>query len=255
MSNTFFGMAGKVVLITGAKRGLGRSYALAFAAAKVDVAICDQTLDDGQLEAVADEIKQLGQRALVMQVDVSCKNEVNNMVKTVVDELGQIDILVNNAGISLPGSLFDTEEDVWDRTIDTNLKGCYLFCQAVGRVMVERKQGVIINIASELVFRVKPDNVAYIASKAGVIALTRVLARELGQYNIRVNALAPGAVKTPMTENLFSDPAAVKEALPDYPLGRMGEVDDITGAALFLASEGAGWMTGHTLVVDGGSTA
>ena len=255
MSSPVYDMMGKVALITGAKGGLGEAYALAFARAGGDVAICDQILDDGKLEEVANKIRQLGQRALAMKVDVSIKNDVNNMVKVVINELGKIDILVNNAGIFPRGSLFETEEDIWDKAIDTNLKGCYLFCQAAGQMMAERKQGVIINVASELAFRVVPNCVAYIASKAGVVALTRVLARELGQYNIRVNALAPGLVKTPMTEYFFGDSVAVKGSLPNFPLGRMGEVDDITGAALFLASEGARWMTGQTLIVDGGSTA
>lgn len=255
MSIPVFTMTGNVALITGGRTGIGRAFALAFANAGADVAICSRTDEGGELEGVADQIRKIGQRALAVKADVSRRIDVENMVKKIVGEFGGIDILINNAGISPRCPLLETEEELWDKTIDINLKGCYLCSRAVGKIMVEQKRGNIINIASELVFRVEPNRAAYIASKAGIIMFTKVLAREWGRYNIRVNAIAPGLVNTRMSEYFFSDPDAVKAALPNYPLGRLGEPDDIVYSALFLASDGARFMTGHTIVVDGGSTA
>jgi NAD(P)-dependent dehydrogenase (short-subunit alcohol dehydrogenase family) len=248
-------MAGKVALITGGRTGLGRAFALAFAESGADVAICSRTNEGGKLEAVTDEIRKLGRRALAIKADVSHKTDVENMVKKTVAELGDIDILINNAGISVRSlclSLLETEEEVWDKVIDINLKGSYLCSQAVGRLMAERKKGVIINIASDAGFKALPFLGVYCISKAGIIMLTRVLARELGSYNIRVNAIAPSVVKTPMTKARLSKAGAVEVESVNYPLGRIGETDDIIGAALFLASDATSWITGHTLLVDGG---
>jgi NAD(P)-dependent dehydrogenase (short-subunit alcohol dehydrogenase family) len=245
-------MTGKVALITGGRRGIGKALALGFAQAGADVAICSRTIEGGELEAVADEIKKLGRRALAIRADVSRRPDVENMVKRTVTELGAIDILINNAGTTVRGWLLETDEDVWDEIIDTNLKGCYLCSQAVGRIMVEQQRGNIINIASIAGLKPMPFRTANSISKAGVIMLTRVLARELGKYNVRVNAIAPGTVRTPLNESWISDPEFVDSRLPYIPLGRFGEVNDIAGAALFLASDAASWITGHTIVVDGG---
>ena len=244
-------MTGKVVLITGGRTGMGRAFALAFAKAGADVAICSRTNEGDGLEAVAEEIRKLGQHALAIKADVSRKNDVENMVKKTIAELGDIDVLINNAGILARGPLLETEEDIWDKLIDTNLKGCYLCSQAVGRAMVKRKKGNIINIASIAGLKPIPLRTAYAISKAGVIMLTRVLARELGSYNIRVNAIAPGTIRTQMSEALISGPEA-PEILANISLGRFGETNDVIGAALFLASDAASWITGHTLLIDGG---
>jgi len=244
-------MTGKVVLITGGRTGMGRAFALAFAKAGADVAICSRTNEGDGLEAVAEEIRKLGQHALAIKADVSRKNDVENMVKKTITELGDIDVLINNAGILARGPLLETEEDIWDKLIDTNLKGCYLCSQAVGRAMVKRKKGNIINIASIAGLKPIPLRTAYAISKAGVIMLTRVLARELGSYNIRVNAIAPGTIRTQMSEALISGPEA-PEILANISLGRFGETNDVIGAALFLASDAASWITGHTLLIDGG---
>jgi NAD(P)-dependent dehydrogenase (short-subunit alcohol dehydrogenase family) len=246
-----FTMTGKIALITGGRTGMGRAFALAFAEAGADIVICSRTNEDDGLEAVAAEIEKLGQRALAIRADVSHKDDVENMVKKAIAELGDIDILINNAGILVRGPLLEAMEDIWDRMIDTNLKGCYLCSQAVGRIMVERKRGNIINVASIAGLSSMTLRTAYSISKAGVIMLTRVLARELGSYNIRVNAIAPGTVRTRMSEAVISSPEFAK-ILANTPLGRFGEVDDITGAALFLASDAASWITGHTLLIDGG---
>jgi NAD(P)-dependent dehydrogenase (short-subunit alcohol dehydrogenase family) len=230
---------------------MGRAFALAFAKAGADVAICSRTNEDDGLEAVAEEIRKLGQHALAIKADVSRKNDVENMVKKTIAELGDIDVLINNAGILARGPLLETEEDIWDKLIDTNLKGCYLCSQAVGRAMVKRKKGNIINIASIAGLKPIPLRTAYSISKAGVIMLTRVLARELGSYNIRVNAIAPGTIRTQMSEALISGSEA-PEILANISLGRFGETNDVIGAALFLASDAASWITGHTLLIDGG---
>jgi len=252
MSIPNFTMAGKVVLITGGRSGLGKAFALAFAEAGADVAICSRTVEGGGLEAVADEIRKLGQRALTIRTDVSRKADVENMVMETVAELGGIDILINNAGTVVRVPLLETEEDIWDKVIDTNLKGCYYCSRAVGQIMVQRKKGSIINIASINGLRAIKGRAAYCVAKAGVIMLTRVLAREFGSYNIRANAIAPWLVETPMTESLFSDPDFTKAALAATPLGRLGKTDDIIGTALFLASDAASWITGQTIAVDGG---
>jgi len=251
MSIPNFDMTGKVVLITGGRIGIGKALALAFARVGADVAICSRTGEGNTLEAVADEIRKLGKRALAIKADVSHKDDVANMVEKTIVELGDIDILINNAGILVRRSLLETEEDVWDEIMDTNLKGTYLCSQAVGRIMLKRKKGNIINVASAIGVRATLNRAAYSVAKAGVIMLTRVLARELGSYNIRVNAIAPWVVKTRMNEDLLSDQEFAKAALANTPLGRFGETDDITGAALFLASDAASWITGQIVVVDG----
>lgn len=245
-------MDDKVVLITGGRRGIGRALALAFAEAGADVATCSRTSEEGDLEALADQIRKLGRRVLAIKADASRKVDVENMVKKTVAELGNIDILINNAAISRMAPALDTGEDIWDEIINNNLKGYYLCSLAVGRLMVEQRKGTIINMASISGLISRPHQLAYCVSKAGIIMLTRMLAREFGACNIRVNAIAPASVNTPGFAGLSKDPDFIKNRLPLIPLGRIGEPEDIIGAALFLASEGAGWITGHTLVIDGG---
>ena len=245
-------MTGKVVLITGGRRGIGKAFALAFAEAGADIAICDVTYENGELEAVASEIVKLGQRALPIKADISCKADVDEMVKKTVVELGTIDTLINNAGINPLASVFETDEDTWDRVMDVNVKGYFLCSQAVGRLMVERESGNIINMASVNGWKALVNRSAYCVSKAGVIMLTKVLAREFGSHNVRVNALAPYITKTPMIEGFLQNPEIARIRLEPVAMGRFGETNDIVGAALFLASDAASWITGHILVVDGG---
>lgn len=255
MSIPSFSLEGKVAIVTGGRRGIGRAIALGFAEAGADVAVCDCVVEDGELGAVAEEIQRLGRRSLAVQTDVSRKSEVDNLVERVTEQFGAIDILVNNAGIVTAGPLVDISEDEWDRTIDVNLKGCHLCSQAAGKRMIERKRGNIINIASQFGMRAAIERGPYCASKAGVILLTRVLAIELVGYNIRVNAIAPGAVKTPASWRWWSDPETLKQYEATIPMGRMAEPSEIVGAALFLASDASSYVTGHTLLVDGGMEA
>ncbi|MFC1963824.1 SDR family NAD(P)-dependent oxidoreductase [Chloroflexota bacterium] len=245
-------MANKVVLIPGGRTGLGKAFALAFAEAGADVAICGRTSPRGTLEAVAEEIGQFGRRSLAIKADVTRKADAERIVEETTSELGTIDVLLNCAGVRALGALVETEETVWDDIIDSNLKGSFLCAQAASEVMMAQRTGVIINMASGAAFSPVPKRSAYAIAKAGVVMLTRVLARELAEFNIRVNAIAPGVVNTGMNEKLLSDPAAAEAIGAKIPLGRFGETSDITGAALFLASDAASWITGHTLVVDGG---
>jgi len=245
-------MVGKVILITGGRRGIGKAFALAFAEAGADIAICDVTYEGGELEAVANEIVKLGRRALPIKADISCKADVDEMVKKTAVELGTIDTLINNAGINPLASVFETDEDTWDRVMDVNVKGYFLCSQAVGRLMVERESGNIINMASVNGWKALVNRSAYCVSKAGVIMLTKVLAREFGSHHVRVNALAPYITKTPMIEGFLQNPEIARIRLEPVAMGRFGETNDIVGAALFLASNAASWITGHILVVDGG---
>ena len=245
-------MTGKVALITGSRRGIGKAFALAFAEAGADIAICDVTYEGGELETVANEIVKIGRRALPIKADISCKADVDEMVNKTIAELGTIDTLINNAGINPLASVFETDEDTWDRVMDVNVKGYFLCSQAVGRLMTKRGSGNIINMASVNGWKALVNRSAYCVSKAGVIMLTKVLAREFGPHKVRVNALAPYITKTPMMEGFLQDPEITRTRLEPLAMRRFGETNDIVGAALFLASDVASWITGHILVVDGG---
>ena len=245
-------LRGKVAIVTGGRRGIGKAIALALAEAGADIAICDRVIEDGEVKAVADEVQQLGRRSLALQADITQKADVDSLVQRVMDEFGVIDILVNNAAMNIRAPLLELGEDGWDRVIDTDLKGYYLCSQAVGKRMVDQKGGNIINIASTAAIKAAPEMGAYCIAKAGVVMLTRVLALELAQYNIRVNAIAPYMVKTKFSQPLWSAPETLKQLESEIPLGRLAEPGDIIGAALFLASDASSYITGHTIIVDGG---
>jgi NAD(P)-dependent dehydrogenase (short-subunit alcohol dehydrogenase family) len=241
----------KTALVTGSRRGIGKAIALAFAEAGADVAVCSQTGDE-TLEAVAKEIRNLGRRSMAIKADVSLKADVDAMVDKVIDNFGKIDILVNCAGMWIPGRyILDCDEESWDRVLNVSLKSVYLCCQAVGKRMVERKSGNIINMSSRAGIYPRRMAGSYSAAKAGVIILTKQLALELADYNIRVNAIAPGFVRTDMTSSLLT-PEGEKRIAEGILIGRVGEADDIIGAALFLASDAAKFIMGETIVVDGG---
>jgi 3-oxoacyl-[acyl-carrier protein] reductase len=248
-------LEGKIAMVTGAKRGIGRAIALAFAKAGASVALCTRDTGDGRLQIVADEIRGLGRAALALQADVSRPDDVNRMVRQVVAEFGGIDLLVNNAAASLAAPLMETAEADWDRLMAVDLKGYFLCAQACARVMMERKTGGIINISSRLGISASPRMGAYSVAKAGELALTRGLALELAPLNIRVNAIAPGLVETEGSAHLWGQPEVRKRFESAIPLGRIAQPEDIARAALFLASEASGYITGHTMIVDGGSEA
>jgi len=252
---TSFPLQGKVAIVTGGRRGIGEAIALALAEAGADIAICDRVVEDGELKAVAEEVQRLGRRSLAVRTDITQKADVDSMVQRVVDEFGVIDILVNSAAMNIRAPLLELGEDGWDRVINTDLKGYYLCSQAVGKRMVEQKRGSIINIASTAAIKAAAEMGVYCIAKAGVVMLTRVLALELAQYNIRVNAIAPYMVKTKFSQPLWGDPETLKQLESEIPLGRLAEPGDIVGSALFLASDASSYITGHTIIVDGGLSA
>ena len=240
-----FSLTGRVALITGAKRGIGRTIALTFAEAGADVVVCGRTLPD--LEKVAEEIRALGRRSLAVKTNVSVKSEVDALVDSVVKEFGTIDILVNNAVVYARGPLVELAEEDWDTTVNIGVKGYFLCAQAAARVMIEKKKGSIINMVSTAGIRPTGRQGAYSIIKAADEMMVKLLAAELAEYNIRVNGLAPTVVKTELTNvELF------KGFMTQLPLGRLTEVEELAAAALFLASDAASYISGHTLVVDGG---
>ena len=243
-----FSMQGKVVVITGARRGMGKAFSLAFAEAGAEVVVCDKIVEDGALKVVANDIQKYGRRSLSVKVDTSIKAEVGDMVSKVIDEFGHIDVLVNSAAVIIRKPLVELEEDEWDTVVDVDLKGPFLCSQAVAKRMIEHR-----NMASRGAFKPNKNTGAYDIAKAGVVMLTRMLAVELASYNIRVNAIAPGPVKTEFNESVWSDPERLQASEARIPLGRWGEPKDIAGSVLFLASgDASGYITGHTILADGG---
>jgi NAD(P)-dependent dehydrogenase (short-subunit alcohol dehydrogenase family) len=252
MTQPDFSLDGKVALITGGSRGIGKATALGFARAGADVAIASRTLPD--LEIVADEIRSLGRKALPVAAHVGKLEQIKNLVQTVHKEFGRIDILVNDAGTSpaLSGML-DIEERLWDSIVNLNLKGLVFLSQAVARIMKEHG-GTIINVASVDGYMHEPNIGVYSISKAAVVQATKIMAEEWAKYNIRVNAIAPGHIHTRLGDSIF-------EAMPDYkkvflervPMRRIGDPDEIVGAMIYLASDASGYVTGTTIVVDGGT--
>jgi len=240
-----FSLDGKVALVTGAKRGIGKAVALTFAEAGANVVVCGRTLLD--LEQVAEEIKVLGRDSLAVKTDVTIKSEVQSLVGRTVKEFGTIDVLVNNAVVYAAGSLVELSEEDWDNTVNIGLKGYYLCSQAVAGLMMEKRQGSIINMSSTAGIRPTGRQGAYSVIKAGGIMLTKLLAAELAEYNIRVNALAPTVVKTERTNEEL-----LKGFMTQLPLGRLTESSELAAAALFLASDASSYISGHTLIVDGG---
>jgi NAD(P)-dependent dehydrogenase (short-subunit alcohol dehydrogenase family) len=247
-----FSLDGRVAIVTGAKRGLGKAIALAFADAGADVAVCTRDVADGKLEATADEVRKLGRHSLAVQADVRRKVDVDNLVQAVISEFGAIDILVNNAGVYVESPILELNEDDWDNVIDTDLKGAFLCSQAVGKVMVKQKSGNVINIASMNGIRPLINPGGYDVAKAGLIMLTNSLAIELASQNIRVNAIAPGYIRTEMSAFLWDNPELSKGLLEAIAMGRVSEPTEIAKVALFLASEASSYMTGSTILADGG---
>jgi len=251
VSPDVFSLSGKVALVTGGSRGIGKAIAVGLAKFGADVAVTSRKLPD--LEQVATEIKGLGRRSMAIAAHIGRMEEINNLVPKVRDEFGKIDILVNNAATNpTMDQAMDVEERAWDSVMNLNLKGLFFLSQAVARLMKEQGGGKIINVAS--VAGITPDILpVYSISKAGVIMATKVMAQQWAQYNIRVNAIAPGLTKTRFSEALWSNPAVLQGAMVRTPLQRVAEPDDMVGAVIFLASDASSYVTGHVLVVDGGT--
>ncbi len=248
-----FSLNGKVALITGGSRGIGKATALGFARAGADVAIASRKLPD--LESVAAEIRGLGKKALPVTAHIAKLEEISNLVQIVKKEFGRIDILVNNAGTSpaLSG-LIDIEERLWDSIMNLNLKGLVFLSQAVARIMKAHDGGRIINVASMDAFRHEPNIGVYSISKAAVVQATKIMAEEWAKYNIRVNAIAPGHIHTRLGDSVFEAmPEYKKELLDKVPMRRIGDPDEIVGAMIYLASDASSYVTGTTVIVDGGT--
>src|SRR3989441_3060474 len=249
-----FDLQGQVALVTGAARGLGRVISLALAHAGADVALGFRDVSGGG--EVVREIEGLGGRALPLQMDISSMGQIFRAVDETVSRLGKLDILVNNAGIAPENLAENVREQDFDATLTVNLKGTFFASQAAGRVMIRQKYGRIINMSSQAGFAALPIESVYCMTKAAIAHLTKCLAVEWGKYNITVNAIAPTFIHTPGTEEYLSVPENRADTVERIAaLHRIGEPMEVAGAVVFLASDAASLITGHTILIDGGWTA
>jgi NAD(P)-dependent dehydrogenase (short-subunit alcohol dehydrogenase family) len=247
-----FSLEGKVTLVTGASRGIGRATAIAFAQAGSDVILTSRKVED--LEKVAAEIRAAGRRALVISAHLGKSEDVKKVADTSLAAFGRVDILINNAGTSpVFSSFLETEERLWDTIISLNLKGLFFLSQSIAKIMKERGGGSIVNVASIDAFLPEKDNAVYSISKAGVVMATKAMARELAPYKIRVNAIAPGFVHTKLLDSSYTvRPEKEEENRKSVPLGTIGYPEDMVGTMIYLASDASKYVTGHTALVDGG---
>ena len=273
MSLSSFSLEGKKALVVGARRNMGKGFALGLAEAGADVAVTDVNLESGQLQAVADEIKKMGRNSLALKADISSQEEVKKLVENVVKEFGTIDILMNVAVMYHPKSVVDLDEESWDKLTDVNLKGYWLMIQEVSPIMMNQKSGSIINLTSRGGLKAHADKMMgnYAIVKSGIAMMTRQYCRYLGPYNVRVNAIAPSLVEWeefPGQENIkkkSSPPKKENREITDeekfeswltgpenLPLGRVATFEEMANAAVFLASDASSYVTGAILNVDGG---
>ncbi len=245
-----FSLQGKVALVTGAAQGIGREIALGFAASGADIVAVD--LSDEKLSSLKTEIEALKHRCLVLAVDLIHNDQIDRMVEAAVKEMGRIDILANIAGVNVHKAAEEMTEKDWDFVLDINLKALFFCCQAVGRVMLRQGSGRIINMSSSFGIVGFGGRTAYAASKAAVSNLTKTLALEWSVKGINVNAIAPGPVWTEARHELFSNPEFYTNLVKKVPINRTAKPAEMVGPAIFLASEASSFVTGETLLVDGG---
>lgn len=241
-------LEGRNALITGAAQGIGKSIALGMAKEGANVAIADVNIDSA--EKTTQEVAGLGVRSIAVKLDVSKQDEVTEVFKTVTGELGSLDILVNNAGITRDTLIMRMKEEDWDAVLNINLKGSFLCCKEAVKIMAKQRAGKIISISSVVAFMGNPGQANYSSSKAGLIGLTKTIAKEYANRGIRVNAVAPGFIQTAMTD-VLSDKVK-EEMMKAIPLGQLGTPEDVTNAVIFLASEEADYITGQVIHVNGG---
>ncbi len=246
-----FSLEGRVAIVTGSGSGIGKAMALAFANAGADLVSAD--VNGETAEATAAAVRKLGREALSLRVDVRDKQQIENMAAEAIKRFKKIDVMVNNAGYGfMTVPVVEMTEEDWDDRIVLNLKSTFLCCKVIGKIMKNQKRGVIINMASMAALGAYPMGSNYAAAKAGIRNLTETLAVELGPYNIRVNALAPGVILTPLTEELYAKRPELKAVrLTQVPLQRLGTPTDIANVTLFLASDAAGYVSGHTIPING----
>jgi len=252
MGNTLskFSLEDRVAIVTGAGRGIGKGIAISFAEVGAHIVVSEIDPDTGR--TTADKVRALGRKSLAVTTDVRDSKQVAKLVEATMKEFGHIDILVNNAGGAIPLTpVVALGEEDWDWIMAIALKSVFLCCQAAARVMIDQKKGNIINISSMAGLRSVPGLGPYGAAKAGVISLTRTLAAELARYNIRVNTIAPGAIETPMLAGIRGSIKGHAERI-GVPLGRIGYPEDITAAAIYLASDASDYVSGETIEVKGG---
>lgn len=247
---------GQVALVTGTGSGIGQACVLALAGAGATVVLTElpDRLDAAETTARSAQ-EDYGAETLTLPLDVTQLDSINALVERVIEDFGRIEVLVNNAGINILKAAVDLTEQEWDRVLEVNLKGLFFTSQAVGREMIKRKSGKIINIASQMGVGGYYQRAAYCASKAGVVNLTRALAVEWARYGIRVNCVAPTFVESATNATLFQDEEFFRETVARIPLGRIAKPADIVGAIIYLASPASDMVSGHTLLVDGGWTA
>lgn len=250
MELNVFDLAGRVAIVTGATRGIGRAVARGLCRAGAAVAVVSRHQED--CERVAADLRASGGEARGIAADVSRRESVRRMVVEVLELWGRIDVLVNNAGTAVTKRAEDLTDEDWDHVIDVNLKGPFICAQEAGRHMISRRQGKIINMGSVLGFVAERQVLSYCVSKGGLLQLTRALALEWARYNIQVNALCPGYIETDLNREQLADERVRERILRKIPARRLGTVDDLVGAAVFLASRASDYMTGQCLVIDGG---
>ncbi|NJD04279.1 MAG: glucose 1-dehydrogenase [Ruminiclostridium sp.] len=239
----------KAAIVTGASKGLGAGIAIALANQGADLVI-NYSSDNKGAEETAQQIRSTGRTAYICKADVSKYDEIESMINYTIEKFGRLDILINNAGIAIWKPFFEITEDIWDRTLDTNLKSVFMASQLAGRQMCKNGGGVIVNISSIAAHGAMDCLVPYCASKGGMTLLTKAMAVELAPYKIRVNSVAPGTID--IKRNRDIDPDYPDDWIPYIPLGRVGTVEDIAGPVVFLCSGDSGYMTGQTIQVSGG---
>lgn len=245
-----FNLEGKVAIVTGSGKGIGKGMALGLADAGADMVIVARTEEDIQQTVL--EIEAKGRRAIGISTDVKKKEEIEEMVAKAIGHFGKVDILVNNAGMNIRTPALEVPEEEWETIIQTNLKSTFFASQAVGRHMVEQNSGSIINISSVAGRVALRTGAVYASTKAAMIQMTKTLALEWGSHNVRVNAIAPWYFRTPLTEKLLDNEAFYNEVISRTPLRRVGQIPELVGPAVFLASDASSYITGHTIFVDGG---
>lgn len=241
-------LEGKISLITGGARGIGKEIALRFAKEGSNIAICDVNIE--LLEQTAEEIRGMDREVLVFKADVTSLTEVQDMLDKILDKFKKLDILINNAGITRDNLVLRMSEEDWDRVIAVNLKGTFVCIKAASKIMLKQRFGKIVNLASIIGIMGNIGQANYSASKAGIIGLTKSVAKELAPRGVCVNAIAPGFIKTEMTAKLPEE--IQKKMLSVIPLGRFGEPKDVADLALFLSSESSSYITGQVIQIDGG---